>query len=171
MRTTLPPPRAKASSSLASVCGAQGGGAAASRSRRMRRTVLRESFSRRLISCRLRPCSLRTRALLRISIAILLGIPVDLVAKGVKVRAQARHGVHQSRGQGPQTRQSLAQPRDPRCDAPQIDHAFAFGAGAQTLAEALLGTFLQGLDEQLRMADQPLARRPVRPLVMLEPAA
>jgi hypothetical protein len=101
----------------------------------------------------------------------LLGIPVDLVAKGVKVHAQARHGVDQTRGHGPQTRQSLAQPRDPRCDAPQIDHAFAFGAGAQTLAEALIGTFLHGLDEQLRMADQPLARRPVRPLVMLEPAA
>jgi hypothetical protein len=54
---------------------------------------------------------------------------------------------------------------------PQIDLAFAFGAGAQTLADALLSTFLQGLDEQLRVADQTFARRAARPLVMLEPAA
>jgi hypothetical protein len=60
----LPPARANASSSLASVCGLQGGAAP---SRRMRRTLLRDSLSRRLISRRVRPCASRTRTLSRIS--------------------------------------------------------------------------------------------------------
>jgi len=83
-RATLPPARAKASPSRASISGSQDGTGAASALRRMQRTVLRDSLSARLISGRVRPCALSTRTLLRISVGMMLGMALDVVAKSLE---------------------------------------------------------------------------------------
>ena len=156
---------------MASVCGSQGGASAASPSRRIRRTVLRDSLSRRLISRSVCPCALRTRTLLRISLGMMLGMVFDVVAKGVKADLQAKNGVHHGPGQWTERRQSFAQARDDHVEAPQIGLARAFRAVAQALAGMLLGTVPHGLDEQVRVADQTVAGGVTRSLVMHEPAA
>src|SRR6516162_114424 len=171
-RTTLPRARLKASSSAVKVCASQGDDGAASRrcSRRMRRTVLRESFSRRLISRRLRPCALRTCTLLRISVRVLIGIPLDVPTKCFETRLNERYRSHQVLGQRTQIRQSLAHAADQHIDASQIDLAAAFRAIAQTLAHALLDALLQGCKEQPRMVDQPFSSHTASLLIMLKPA-
>src|SRR6516162_6714577 len=172
-RTTLPRARLKASSSAAKVCASQGDDGAASRrcSRRMRRTVLRESFSTRLISRRLRPCALRTRTLLRISVRVVIGISLDVSTKAFKILVNERYGRHQLLGRRTQIRQSFAHTADQHIDASQIDLAAAFRAIAQTLAHALLDALLQGCLEQMRMVDQAFSSNTAGLLVMLEPAA
>jgi hypothetical protein len=95
----------------------------------------------------------------------------DVVAKGLKAGPQARNGVHHTLGQWTERRQSFAQARDDHVEAPQIGFARAFRAVAQALAGMLLGTFPQGLDEQVRVADQTVAGGVARSLVMHEPAA
>jgi hypothetical protein len=94
-RTTLPRARSKASSSLAAICDPPAGRAVAPRSpaRKIRRTVLRESFSSRLISRRLSPCAFKVCTLLRISLGIIF-FPLDVVAEGLEAGLQPKHGAH-----------------------------------------------------------------------------
>ena len=64
----------------------------------MRRTVLRDSASRRLISRRLCPCACRVRTALRISVGVMRVLSLDLVDQGVDRRPQTRHGRDQRQG-------------------------------------------------------------------------
>ena len=101
-RTTLPRVRSKMASSIASVCASHGGAALAWRSgaRRMRRTVLRDSLSSRLISRKVRPCACRVRTALRISGGIMFAIPGQFVLQHLQRDAQAGQGARQRLRQG-----------------------------------------------------------------------
>ena len=156
---------------LITFWGTQGGKTAVSALRRMRRTVLRDSLSARLISRRVRPCALSTRTLLRISVGMMLGMALDVVAKSLEAVLHTSDGVHHGRGQWANSWQSLAHARDDHVDAPKIDLALAFRPVAQTLVEALLITFLTSLDKQMRMDDQTFTGGTARLLVMCEPTA
>jgi hypothetical protein len=73
----------------------------------------------------------------------MLGIPFDVVAKGVKAHLQPRNRVHHDLGQRAERRQPLAQACDDPVEAPQIGLAFAFRSLAQALAGAVLGAVIE----------------------------
>ena len=73
------------------------GGAVGLASRRMRRTVLRDRASRRLISRRLCPCACRVRTAVRISVGVMRVLPLKRDCQGVDRRPQARRGRDQRR--------------------------------------------------------------------------
>ena len=102
----------------------------------MRRTVLRDSASRRLISRRLCPCACKLRTAVRISVGVMHVLPLKRGGQGVDRRPQAWRGRDQRRRQRAQRRHTLAQTCDHRLEAAQIADAFAFGAVAQALAGA-----------------------------------
>ena len=114
----------------------------------MRRTVLRDSASRRLISRRLCPCACRVRTAVRISVGVMRVLPLKRGGQGVDRRPQAWRGRDQRRRQRAQRRHTLAQACDHRLEAAQIADAFAFGAVAQALAGAPRLVRPQGVDEQ-----------------------
>jgi len=92
----------------------------------------------------------------------MLGIPLDVVAKRREACLHASNGVHHDLGQRTKSRQPLAHARDDHVDASQIALAFAFRAIAQTLAAALLGALLLGLDKQVRVARDRLPADHIR---------
>src|ERR1700674_377812 len=70
-----------------------------------------------------------------------------------------------------QRRDTLAEAREDRLDAPQVGGALTLGSVAQTLAGALLAGLAQGVDKQTGTADHMVAGAAKGLLVMLEPAA
>ena len=100
----------------------------------MRRTVLRDRASRRLISRRLCPCACKLRTAVRISVGVMRVLPLQCGCQGVDRRPQAGRGRDQRRRHRAQRRHTLAQTCDHRLKAAQIAEAFAFGAVAQALA-------------------------------------
>src|SRR5690349_20324244 len=119
----------------------------------MRRTVLRDRASRRLISRRLCPCACRVRTAVRISVGVMRTLSQDLVDQRLDSGPQTGHGVDQRQGQRTQSRQTLPEARKDRLDAAQVSDAFAFRSVAQALTGTLPAVLAQGVEEQTGMAD------------------
>ena len=136
----------------------------------MRRTVLRDSASRRLISRRLCPCACKVRTAVRISVGVMRVLPLERGCQGVDRRPQARRCRDQRRRHRTQRGHTLAQTCDHRLEAAQIADAFAFGAAAQALAGAARLVRPQGVEEQAGFADHALADGARGLLVVFEPA-
>src|SRR5271166_3531256 len=184
-RTTLPRARAKAAFSRPSVASSHGGVSATlpAGARRMRRTVLRDRASRRLISRRLCPCACKLRTAVRISVGVMRVLPLKRGCQGVDrplvwhsngyaagTLASLARGRDQRRWYRAQRGHTLAQTCDHRLKAAQIAEAFAFGAVAQALAGVARLVCPQGVDEQPGLADHALAGGARCLLIMLEPA-
>src|SRR5208283_809962 len=171
-RTTLPRARAKAAFSLPNVASSHGGVSATlpAGARRMRRTVLRDRASRRLISRRLCPCACKLRTAVRISVGVMRVLLLKRGCQSVDRRPQARRGRDQRQWHRAQRGHTLAQTCDHRLKAAQIADAFAFGAVAQALAGVARLVRPPGVDEQPGLADHALAGGARCLLIMLEPA-
>src|SRR5271165_3326330 len=176
-RTTLPRAteharegRAKAAFSRPSVASSHGGASAIlpAGCRRMRRTVLRERASRRLISRRLCPCACKLRTAVRISVGVMRVLLLKRGCQSVDRRPQARRGRDQRQWHRAQRGHTLAQTCDHRLKAAQIADAFAFGAVAQALAGVARLVRPPGVDEQPRLADHAFAGGARGLLVTLE---
>src|SRR5262249_12181987 len=134
-----------------------------------RRTALRDSFKCRLISRRLWPCALRSFTPLRISIGIILAIPLDVPLKAFEVSLCARERLHQLLRKRREHSQALAHPADQFVDAPPLGFALTLRADTQSLGPILRGALVERLHEQLRVLDHAFAHSSPGLLVMFEP--